>query len=128
MQFHDIEVNGMRERLGGYLKDIPKPWRRRFNDGRRKRQVQVTISKFYGIGKHWHFDLSEEDNPIWNAALKCWHTAWDDRAGRGKHVSGKRSVRPVAVAAARRMAAKHFPGRKLVPAVPGVKWWYASGD
>jgi hypothetical protein len=118
----------MRTIRGGYLADIPKPWKRRFDDARRTRSVEILISMYYGIGRHWHFDLREEDNPIWDQATKSWRIAWDDKAGRGKRISGKRLDIVLSQMAAERMAKKHFPGRKLIKRYGKERWFQKEGE
>jgi len=64
---------------GGYLAELPKPWKRMF-PGRSKRRVSVSIYKYYGLGQHYWVSLHEEGNPIWDRANKCWRSAWDDKS------------------------------------------------
>ena len=71
---------------GGYLREIPKPHRRMFTPGgRKKRSVRLSVF-VYSNGRHYKTSLYQEDNPIWNRETKCWQRAWDDDEGKGKRL------------------------------------------
>lgn len=74
------------ESYGGYLKDIPKPYKRKFPD-ERKRRVCVLVTQYYGIGIHFYVHIREEENPIWDEKENCWRIAWDDES---EETGGKR--------------------------------------
>ena len=70
---------------GGYLRDIPKPHVRHWPSPTgelRSVYVRVAIYDIVG-GQHYHPDIWEEDNPIWNSIKLCWHVAWDDTEAKG---------------------------------------------
>ena len=74
---------------GGHLKDYPNPVRV-FDDTKKKREVSVSVTKFYGVGVHYYIALAEESNPIIvpNGTCLCW----DDEKGRGKRKGSKISA------------------------------------
>ena len=72
--------------FGGYLKDLSKPYKRQFPCDR-KREVLARVSKYYGVGVHYHISITEEENPIWDKKENCWRTCWDDKS---KETEGKR--------------------------------------
>lgn len=67
--------------MGGHLADIPEPHIRKFPNPFVKREVKITISRYYGYGEHYYVSVKEESNPIWNGST--WVDAWDDKEGKG---------------------------------------------
>ena len=132
--------------LGGHLKDIPLPHKRKFDDKRRRRKVSVHITTFPGAGVHYHVSLSEEDNPIWNPSKDTWkwmngsnriigwQVAWDDEGARGRHLN---SVHSKSLEEAQRWAVETF-NREFDPKTHVMidhghgyrkpKWYYRDGD
>jgi hypothetical protein len=76
--------------FGGKLKDIPKPYVRKFPNPHIKRQVDIEIYSWCTIGsigaKHLYVVIKEEDNYIWNSINNCWQIATDDGLGKGKKI------------------------------------------
>ena len=72
---------------GGKLKEIPKPWKREFPSKTKKRRVELDIYTWRGSfpgAIHWHVDLNEEANLIWNKKIKDWQRAHDDKEAKGR--------------------------------------------
>jgi len=121
-----------RSRYGGWLKDVPKPHRRFYDDRRRKRSVEVSVSRFWGQGDHYYVTLRQDDNPIWDATDDFWILAWDDHdKGEGLRLSRKFANRVFAQEWIDEQMAKYFPGHKLLWLEENVsaKWFYKTeGD
>lgn len=86
---------------GGYFEDLPKPWVFRFGPGSPlKRQVNVSVHRYYGIGQHYWVSIDEEDNYIWDAKEKVWRHPWgktktgEDDWQNGKLIKGQLFSRP----------------------------------
>lgn len=66
---------------GGYLKDAIQPLVRKFpNNLGIKRELKLSVTKFWGVGEHYHVSIEEESNPVLcevDGKLK-WQLAWDD--------------------------------------------------
>ena len=123
--------------FGGYLKEIPKPHKRKFEDKRRKREVTVTITMFFGVGKHYYVGIREEDNPIWDSTVEehgpiGWHHAWDDDGKNGERFSERFTIKEDAERYIKKKFKKHFPKKthKLVLDLIGetTQWFYKEGD
>ncbi len=62
---------------GGHIKDIPKPFKFRFPNPNDKREIDIAITVWrrdgYGSGNgHYHIDLKEQNNAIWNSKEETW--------------------------------------------------------
>lgn len=133
--------------IGGYLKDIPRPWRRYFDDKRRKRKLRISIGTF-SIGVHYFVTIHQEDNPIWDCRTHaeerpdwkeiqeteygneviCWHKAWDDKEGEGIHLSEKFDTQFQAKKWIDKQL-KRFPQHQVVWDSPDAEWIYKNtGD
>lgn len=126
---------------GGRLKDVPKPHVRFFPDkvGIR-REVRVRIGVFSGIGKHFHVDLTEEGNPVWdvrpdrpfNREAGHWRECWSytDPEGQGKVLMDKFGTEAEVKRWIEEMREKYFPAKthKLVNCSTGRRWYYRDGD
>ena len=106
---------------GGYLKDIPKPHRRRWpDDTEAKRCVHIRCA-MYSVGVHYWVSLEEEDNPLWNSGVYNdswgdsagtiigWQIAWDDEDARGRRFEKQTKSFAEAQHFARKVMAEHFP-------------------
>lgn len=125
---------------GGYLKEIPKPHKRYFDDRRRRREVTIHITIYQGIGMHYHVTLSEEDDSIWNISsseyyedeVVGWQTARDDDRSKGESISEKFNTPRQAEAFVRKTLRRRFPRKthKYVYGWTGQsrKWFYKDGD
>ncbi len=51
---------------------IKKPYKRYFDDKRRKREVTVTISGYYPVGMHYHVSIRVEENLVWDEKENTW--------------------------------------------------------
>ena len=68
------------------LAEIPEPHTRFFPDNAgRRRRVQVTISFFPGTGSHFHVDIREEHNYVFDRETDGWVEPIDDSEGEGRH-------------------------------------------
>jgi len=133
---------------GGYLKDIPKPHRRKFPEFG-PRQVRVHIMKYYGIGVHYYASVEEEDNPIWNPLtygekdsywkdtergneVVGWQIAWDDREGRGRRFNSPGTKSPYWIRKwVRETIKKHFrpfDAYEFEDMMGKRMWFYREGD
>ena len=74
--------------IGGYLKDIPPPYTRRWFDDPTPRLVRAYIERD-NQNLYYFARIEEEDNPIWNPACHAWQCAWDDAHGQGKQFSAR---------------------------------------
>lgn len=84
---------------GGYLKDIPQPHRRQWPKETRKRRLNIRISRYSGIGRHYYVAARQEHNPIWDSRDAAswgqpgepngWRYCWDDKEGAGKFLSSE---------------------------------------
>lgn len=121
-----------RSSWGGWLKEVPKPHRRYYDDARRKRTVEVGVSRFWGQGDHYYVRLKQDDNPIWDTNSESWRVAWDDHEkGEGLRLSKKFANRVFAHEWIDKQMAKYFPGHKLVWLEENVtaRWFYKTeGD
>ena len=82
---------------GGYLKNTPKPYKRRWPDEEQQRGLSIRIVRYYGIGRHYYVSVEQEANPIWDAGDAAdwgrpgephgWTVCWDDEEGKGKLLS-----------------------------------------
>lgn len=82
---------------GGYLRDIPKPHKRRWPNETLQRCLMVTISHYSGFGRHYYVSAEQGHNPIWDIRDAVdwgrpgksigWTACWDDEEGRGKVLS-----------------------------------------
>lgn len=70
------------EREGGF-----QSVQRKF-PGKEKREVSVKIHGFPG-NPHYHVEIQEEDNPVWDAERVVWWSTFHDSAGRGASFSCK---------------------------------------
>lgn len=74
--------------IGGYLKDIPQPYTRRWFDDPTPRLVRAYIERD-NQNLYYFARIEEEDNPIWNCERHAWQCAWDDANGQGKQFSAR---------------------------------------
>lgn len=66
---------------GGYLKDAIQPLVRKFpNNLGIKRELKLSVTKFWGVGEHYHVSIEEENNPVLceEDGKLMWLSAWDD--------------------------------------------------
>lgn len=56
--------------------------------GKAKREVTVKIHRFPG-NPHYHVEIKEEDNPVWDAERADWWSTFHDRNGCGATFSCK---------------------------------------
>jgi hypothetical protein len=96
---------------GGYLKEVPKPHKRWYDDKRRKRVVQIEVMVFWGIGHHYYVNIKEDWNGIWNAKDELWQECWDDPKARGKQFDKKFDNCVLAAEWVKQIQKKHFPKR-----------------
>lgn len=115
--------------FGGHRADFPKVVQREFPASRKRRKVTLTISIFFGIGRHYYVDLTEEDNPLWDPNQKCWVKPWDDVEAKGQRFSERFASERAAERWARRIIAKHFPRHRIVRSGGrDNRWHYKDGD
>jgi hypothetical protein len=61
--------------------------------GEERRKVSVRIHQFVG-NPHYHVDITEEDNPVWDAERAHWWSTFHDSNGRGATFACKFFRRP----------------------------------
>ena len=114
---------------GGYLKDVPLPWIRLFDDKRRHRCVTARVMTWVGItsgAEHYYARIREEDDPILDTSpgfiihdKPAWRLCWDDRIGEGKEFNSPPLLTKVeAYQWIRNTKDKKFPKHRLT-LVPG---------
>jgi hypothetical protein len=67
------------------LSDIPKPYKRVYDDKRRKRQLFVKIHTWYGLSlgaKHFYADVYEDSNPIIHNDMLCYFNEDEEKNGK----------------------------------------------
>lgn len=131
--------------MGGKLKDIPKPWLRKWADpenralGPRweqkqpptteKRGVTLHFSSYVGTSTvnatHYTIRIEEEGNPIWNEKDQIWQKAYDDYDYDGRELKEEFTLATRVVEWAKIMVAEHFSGDEY-----DVDWndleWFAK--
>lgn len=119
---------------GGYLKEIPTPWKREFdkkarNDEGQKRKVHVKVFKFYGAGHHYYVRIEEEPNAIWNSERRDFQVAWDDAKAKGREFHDKFNKPEHVENFIKRTLERRFRNHK--PDYQGeedIRWYYKDGD
>lgn len=107
---------------------MPQPLRRMWPGARRKRRVRLQMLVWWGIGRHYHTSLEEEDNSVWDG--EQWCVPWNDQEGKGQHLNDIFVTEKAARNWVRRMMRKHFPKHRLVRGYSHgtPKWFYREGD
>jgi hypothetical protein len=68
-----------------HISEIPEPHRRYFDEHpEEKRRVTATVSFFYGTGSHFHVELVEEPNYVYDPEQESWLAPTGDSAGEGR--------------------------------------------
>ncbi len=68
-----------------HISEIPEPHRRYFRENPSdKRRVTATVSFFYGTGSHFHVELAEEPDYLFDPAQEKWLVPKGDSAGEGR--------------------------------------------
>jgi hypothetical protein len=69
-----------------HISAIPRPHRRYFDEHpARKRRVTAQVSFFHGTGAHFHVELTEEPNYLYDADRDQWVHPQGDSGGAGRH-------------------------------------------
>ena len=67
------------------IEEIPEPRRRYFDEHpAHKRRVTVKISYFHGTGSHFHVEMTEEHNYLYDSRGGEWIAPADDPDGEGR--------------------------------------------
>jgi hypothetical protein len=76
---------------GGKIEEVPLPIIYFFDDKRRKREVEVVVGVFPGIGVHYHVDIREENDGVLDRSINLpyrtnpvWRECWNDEKAKGK--------------------------------------------
>jgi len=127
-------ISGLRH--GGYLKDAIQPLVRKFpNKFGIKRKLKLSLTKFWGVGEHYHVSIEEESNPVLcedDAGKLMWLSAWDDLDLHGLR-DGDAFVTKEAVEQWVREVTKDFSEEthafiwSTLSPIDG-KWFYKDGD
>jgi len=100
----------MNEIYGGKLEEFPKQGRRRFGPkSKAKREVELSIHRYYQIGVHYWVSLHEENNPFWDAKEKAWRECWDDPEVKGEFMNFQAPSIASAKLWVKQQVKKHFP-------------------
>lgn len=107
---------------GGHLSDIPEPHVRKW-PGPAPREVRIHIRCWAGYApgaRHYHFEVVEEDNPVWDGRPATswgrpdkpggWTLPWHDKEGEGRTFRGIALSYNRAVQFAEAVVNKHFAG------------------
>jgi hypothetical protein len=75
-------------RMGGELADIPGPRIFRFPNDYEKRPITISVTvwkvgSYWGAGGHYHIDINEDDNVIWDANTLQWVKPWNRENDKG---------------------------------------------
>jgi len=71
------------------LSEISKPYKRYYDDKRRKRKLFIEITSWRGISigaKHFYAKVREDDNAIWTDG--SWMYSSEDEEGNGRSFGG----------------------------------------
>ncbi len=125
------------------LEDIfPQPHVRFYPNSHCKRCVRITLTRYPGIGVHYHVRICEEHNPVWDGRYDkfhpkdgCWFTSYSDEAGKGRFFSRQCNTVEEAQRYTQRTLHRAFPSRThwYDSDVTGEvaldsKWFYGEGD
>lgn len=133
----DWSENACCGHFGGKLEDVPKPHFYLWDKLKRKREVRVRITKFYGVGVHYYADLKEEDDAVWNRRIDPpytkqahWQKCWNDPKTDGRSFLRRCNTPEEAVEFVRQTQREHFPKKthKLVEDIDRKEWFYKEGD
>lgn len=99
--------------FGGNIAEVPKPHVRFYANSRRKRSVELNITRFAGFGVHYYATVQEVFDPVWDGRPEhgCWRECWDDAMGKGQRFSEVFNTPGAAERWLRQILAKHFPKR-----------------
>ncbi|MFW5786551.1 MAG: hypothetical protein ACOCYC_04830 [bacterium] len=68
-----------------HISSIPGPLRRYFAEHPdTRRRVTATVSFFHGTGSHFHVELVEEPDYVWDPDRREWIAPTGDTAGEGR--------------------------------------------
>lgn len=86
-------VHGSRH--GGSVAEAIQPLIRKFPNEFSKRKLALSITRFYGVGRHYHVMIEEEKNPVLceEDGEVMWLYAWDDPELNGIGEGAKFSTR-----------------------------------
>jgi len=119
---------------GGKLKELTKrPCKRKY-PGKEKRSVDISISRFSGIGVHYFVSIREEYNYIWDKKEKTWRQPWSsykDKKGRGQTFISKFNTYREAARYVKEIIAEHFSTKTHKYEYEGEgtgRWLYRDGD
>jgi len=113
---------------GKSIASLPTPHTRYYPHPGKLRRVVVTVTKYYGIGQHYHVSIDESFNHVWGG--DAWYGFHDDTEGKGSYQS-----RPFALMASAkvwiRQQIKQFSRKTHDVTYSGdrrPKWFYPEGD
>lgn len=115
------------------MADFKEPIQRLFDDSRRKRQVQIIVTRFWGAGQHYYVSLKEEPNWIVNPEDGGLVSPFDDTpANKGRELNKKFNSTSEAQRWIEMMFRGCFKNRKRdfskYQGNVSPRWFYKEGD
>ncbi|MFO8064239.1 MAG: hypothetical protein ACQETQ_06530 [Spirochaetota bacterium] len=114
------------------LSQIPSPHNRFFpHHADRPRRVYVTISFFHGTGSHFHVEMQEEHNYVFDPETEEWLEPDNDPRGEGRHRFMKFSREETARRWVEDVFSQEFSNRTHELVFRGdvtQRWFYREGD
>lgn len=83
----DERIDHDKRRWEKYREDHSFPLKRKFPCDKR-RKVTVKVNRWPG-NPHYHVEIEEEANPVWDEERGDWYETYYDDNGRGSHFSCK---------------------------------------
>lgn len=114
------------------LSQIPTPHKRYFpHNSDRRRRVYVTISFFHGTGNHFHVEMQEEHNYVFDPQTGEWIEPTHDSLGEGRHRFMKFGREKTARRWVQEIFSQEFSDRSHELVFRGDvnrQWFYREGD
>lgn len=113
--------------IGDNFEDFPEPhFMRSFVEPRR---VLVSVTKYDGVGLHYHTMVTENEDSFWDFKRGIWRQPWRSPY-RGKHFSQKFRTHKEAKGHVQRMVDEHFStaAHDVRNRHTDERWYYREGD
>lgn len=115
-----------------HISDIPEPRRRYFSEHPdARRRVTATVSFFHGTGSHFHVELIEEPDYVYDPESGEWIVPAGDTAGAGRRRFMKFRREDTARRWIHQVFSEEFSENTHVLELAGdvsEKWFYPEGD
>lgn len=123
---------------GRHIADVPEPHQYFWDKQPRKREVLVTVTRYWGQGEHYYVDMKEEDNAVWCRLIERpydkaahWRRCWDDPKTSGRSFSERCNTEIEARDFITATWKENFKDstHELVQGYGGTeRWFYKDGD